>query len=76
MTEAQKVGIPPEKLQVIKKSFDEMEDMHDASFDLIFTNDAMIHTSDPKKLMEEIARLLSPQGIAVLTDIVKGPTAT
>jgi len=53
-----------------------MGELEDASFDLIFSNDAMIHTADPKKLMEEIARLLTPGGITVFSDIVEGPTAT
>lgn len=48
---ADEAGIPHEKLQIIKKSFDEMQDYESESYDLIFSNDAMIHTSDPKKLM-------------------------
>lgn len=74
--EAKKAGIPEDKLQVIKKNFDEMSDIPDASYDLIVSNDAMIHTADPAKLMQSIARLLTPGGIFVASDIVEGPTAT
>lgn len=76
MQMAREAGIPDEKLQIIKKSFDEMDDYEDGSYDLIFSNDAMIHTADPKKLMQEIHRLLSKDGIVVFSDIVEGPTAT
>lgn len=73
---ADEAGIPKENLQIIKKSFDEMQDWENESYDLIFSNDAMIHTADPKKLMEEIHRLLTKDGIVVFSDIVEGPTAT
>lgn len=76
MDEARKLGIPSDKLEVIKKNFDDMSDYADGSFDLIVSNDSIIHTADPEKLMRSIARLLSHDGIVVFSDIVEGPTAT
>ena len=74
--QAKKAGIPEGKLSVIKKNFDEMGDYADASFDLVVSNDSIIHTADPAKLMQSIARLLTPGGALVFSDIVEGPTAT
>ena len=76
LAEAKKAGIPEDKLSVIKKNFDDMGDYADGSFDLVVSNDSIIHTADPAKLMQSIARLLSAGGLVVFSDIVEGPTAT
>ena len=71
LAEAKKLSIPEDKFKVEKKSFDDMADVPDGSYDLILSNDALYHTRDPKKLMEEVARIVSPGGLVHISDLLE-----
>ena len=43
------------------------------SFDLIFSNDAFMHSVDTGKLMTSLAGLLKKDGIMVFSDIIEDP---
>ena len=45
----------------------------DGSFDVVLSCRAMTHLSDPRKAISEIARMLRPGGIAIITNIDHGP---
>lgn len=53
-------------------SFDELR-YTDESFDVIFSNEAILHSRDKSKLMKEIARMLTKDGICVISDIIEAP---
>lgn len=61
-----------------KQGLDSQITVHDASFedvplpdgiaDLVWSQDAILHSGDRRKVMKEISRLLKPGGVFVLTD--------
>lgn len=46
---------------------------HDGSFDVALSCRTMTHVNDPRKALGEIARVLRPGGIAIITNIDHGP---
>jgi len=66
------VGIPDENFRVDHASFDDLQ-YEDDSFDLIFSNEAFLHSADKTKLMQSIARLLRKDGVTVFSDILEAP---
>ena len=69
MQRAQKVGIPATMFDVINVDFDNLM-YEEESFDLIFSNDAFMHSVDTGKLMTS---LLKKDGIMVFSDIIEDP---
>ena len=47
----------------------------DASFDLVFSKDAMVHIADKKSLYEQVLRVLKPGGMFVAADWLWAATA-
>jgi sarcosine/dimethylglycine N-methyltransferase len=54
-------------VDVVDGSFEEVPH-EDASFDFIWSQDAILHSGDREKVMDEVARLLKPGGQFVFTD--------
>ena len=71
---ARELDIPEDKFSVEYASFDDMT-YDTACFDVIFSNEAILHSSDKTKLMQEIARMLTKDGICVISDIIESPDA-
>ena len=65
-------NIPNDKFVVQYASFDDLR-YTDQSFDIIFSNEAILHSRDKVKLMSEIARILTKDGICVISDIIEEP---
>ena len=59
-----------DKYQVIKQNFDELQNFEDGSFDLILSNDALLHAQDHAKTAKEMARMLKKGGILVFSDLL------
>jgi len=53
-------------------SFDDLQ-YEDGSFDLVFSNEAFLHSADKTALMQKIARLLRKDGVTVFSDILEAP---
>jgi predicted TPR repeat methyltransferase len=67
-------GIPQDKFGVMYVNFDDIEnnqDLEKESFDLIFANDAFMHSISKTKLVTEISKLLTKDGLLVFSDILK-----
>jgi sarcosine/dimethylglycine N-methyltransferase len=71
---AKEEDIPEDLYRVDHVSFDDMPYEH-GSFDLIFSNDAFLHSSDKVKCMTRLTEILSPDGALVFTDLLESPTA-
>lgn len=69
---ARAMGIPDSMFEVIKMNFDNLT-FEKESFDLIFSNDAFMHSADQGKLCISCASLLKKDGIIVLSDIIEDP---
>jgi len=65
-------NIPNDKIMVEYATFDNLQ-YESGSFDIIFSNEAILHSSDKPKLMTEIARILRGDGICVISDILEVP---
>jgi sarcosine/dimethylglycine N-methyltransferase len=55
------------KITVIDGSFDDVP-ADDATFDVIWSQDAILHAADRVKVLKEADRVLKPGGVAVFTD--------
>lgn len=69
---ANELGIPHDKFVVQYASFDDLR-YTDGSFDVIFSNESILHSKDKPKLMQEITRMLTKDGICVISDIIEAP---
>lgn len=69
---AKEQNIPDDKFSVEYASFDDLK-FQSESFDVIFSNEAILHSSDKPKLMKEISRILTTDGIVVISDIIEAP---
>ena len=65
-------NIPQNKFVVQYGSFDNLN-YTDNSFDIIFSNEAILHSKDKAKLMQQIAKMLTKDGICVISDIIEAP---
>lgn len=65
-------NINSEKFRVDHASFDNLKYEND-SFDIIFSNEAILHSSNKEKLMTEVVRILRNDGICVISDIIEAP---
>ena len=58
-------GIPKEKVVLAIGSFYDLH-VDDQSFDFVFMSQAFHHADDPKRLLEEICRVLKPCGVVII----------
>lgn len=65
-------GISEEKFKVEYASFDDLN-YDNEGFDVIISNEAILHSSDKAKLMKEISRILTKHGVCVISDIIEAP---
>lgn len=56
-----------DKINVVDGSFENIP-VEDNSFDMIFSQDAILHSGQREKVLEEVARVLKPGGRFVFTD--------
>lgn len=56
-----------DKIQVIEGSFEEMP-IENAQYDVVMSQDAILHSGNRHKVLEEIARVLKPGGEFIFTD--------
>ena len=56
-----------EKIEVVDGSYDEMP-FADASFDIAWSQDAILHAPDRSAVLDEVARVLKPGGLFVFHD--------
>ncbi len=54
-------------IDVIDGSFENIP-FPDASFDIVWSEDAILHSEDRKKVVEEVSRVLKPDGEFIFTD--------
>jgi len=71
---AKEEGVSEEVYRVDHVSFDDMA-YEDGSFDLIFSNDSFLHSSNKPKCMARLSQILAPGGALVFTDILESVTA-
>ena len=71
---AKEEGIPEDVYRVDHVSFDDMP-YADGEFDLIFSNDSFLHSSNKPKCLARISQILSSGGAFVFTDILESVTA-
>jgi len=57
-------------IEVVDASFEKIP-YPDASFDVVWSQDAILHSGERAKVMEEAARVLKPGGQLVFTDIMQ-----
>lgn len=65
-------GLSADKFKVEYGTFDNMS-FGPESFDVIFSNEAILHSADKAVLMQNIAKILSKGGICVISDIIEAP---
>lgn len=70
LQEARKVGLSTAEFQVRHENFDDLSGLEDESYDLIVSNDALVHASDHTMIGKEIARLLSKGGVTIFSDVL------
>ena len=58
-------GIPKEKVVLAIGSFYDLH-IDDQSLDFVFMSQAFHHADDPKRLLEEICRVLKPDGLVII----------
>ena len=71
VSEAKKAGIPTEKFEVLYHSFDDLSRFEDGTFDLIISNDSLLHAADHSNTAKEMGRLLRPGGAAIFSDLLQ-----
>jgi sarcosine/dimethylglycine N-methyltransferase len=57
-------------IEVIDGTFDDVP-FEDGSFDIVWSQDAILHSCDREKVLEEVARVLKPGGRFIFTDPMK-----
>lgn len=70
---ASEEGIPDDKFRVDYGSFDDIQ-YDTESFDIVFSNEAFLHSQNKEKLMLEVARLVKQNGCCIISDILESPT--
>lgn len=68
------VGVD-EKIEVIEGDFNDMP-FEDNTFDIVVSQDSMLHSPDKGALLKESARVLKNNGQFVFSDILKKPSLT
>jgi len=62
----EKAGLS-DRIDVVDGSFDDLP-FGDASFDTVWSQDAILHAPDRKAVLDEVARVLKPGGVFIFTD--------
>ena len=57
-------------IEVVDGSYDKLP-FKDGEFDIVWSQDALLHSDDPAKVMQEAARVLKPGGEMIFTDPMK-----
>lgn len=70
---AKEENIPEANFRVDYMSFDELT-YESESFDIVFSNEAILHSQDKEKLMLEIAKIVKKDGCCIISDILESPT--
>lgn len=70
MEKAKLEGIPEDLFQMLYMNFDDLTTLRDDSFDLILSNDSLLHASNKILLSQEMARLLRRDGVTIFSDIL------
>ena len=76
LQQATKQGIPQDKFGVIFANFDHIstnQELIGKKYDVIYANDCFLHSSDKKKMISEISKMLNQDGILVFSDILEKP---
>jgi len=61
-------------IEVIDGSFDDIP-AEDESFDVVWSEDSLLHAPDRRKVLEEVCRVLKPGGSFIFTDPMQIPDA-
>jgi SAM-dependent methyltransferase len=64
-----------ESIEVLDGSFEDLP-FDDAHFDLVWSQDAILHSGDRQKVLEEVDRVLAPGGRFIFTDPMKSDDCT
>ena len=64
------MGLNPDKYSVMYQNFDNLTNFENGKFDLIFSNDSLLHASDHAKIAREMGRLLRKGGVAIFSDLL------
>lgn len=62
-----------DKIRVVHGSFEEIPEP-DGSFDVVWSQDAILHSGNRKRVLEEVARVLKPGGQFIFTDPMQADT--
>lgn len=62
-----------DKIDVVDGSFDDMP-FEDGSFDIAWSQDAILHAPDRGRVLDEVARVLKPGGLFAFTDPMQADT--
>lgn len=60
-----------DKIRIIDGSFEDMP-IENQQYDLVYSQDALLHSGDRKKVLQEAYRVLKPQGEFTFTDPMQG----
>lgn len=58
-----------ERIEVVEGSFEDIP-FGDDEFDLVWSQDAFLHSGDPTRLLTEVLRVLAPDGDLVFSDLM------
>lgn len=58
-----------ERIEVVEGSFEDIP-FDDGEFDLLWSQDAFLHSGDPTRLLTEVLRVLAPDGDLVFSDLM------
>lgn len=59
-------------ITIVEYSFEELPADWTNSFDVVWSEEAMCHAEDKHRVIAEINRILSPGGVCVFTDLMRG----
>ena len=65
------MGLTTSEYEVVYQNFDNLKNFKDGQFDLVFSNDALLHASDHAEIAREMGRLLKKGGVAVFSDLLQ-----
>ena len=72
--EAAKAGLGEDCFRVDHASFDDVQYPNE-SFDVVMTQEAILHSADKEKAMNEFCRILKKGGMILMSDIIEAPDA-
>lgn len=75
LLQAKALGIE-DLITIVECSFEELPADWTNSFDVVWSEEAMCHAEDKHRVIREINRILSPGGVGVFTDLMRGEKVT